>query len=81
MIRRVRDRDHSERMRLFDWVETVVLVLIGGLALCLVFLVAVPLRFVRAWVLRHPEVERSLLLLASMALALYLYWKLFVWLR
>jgi len=65
MTRRVRDRDHSERMRLLDWVETVVLVLIGGLALCLIFLVAVPLRFVRAWVL----------------LALYLYWKLFVWLR
>ena len=67
MTRRVRDRDHSERMRLLDWVETVVLVLIGGLALCLIFLVAVPLRFVRAWVLRHPEVERSLLLLASMS--------------
>jgi hypothetical protein len=81
MIRRVRDRGHSERIRFFDWVESVVLVLIGGLALCLIFLVAVPLRFVRAWILRHPEVERSLLLLASIALALYLYWKLFAWLR
>jgi hypothetical protein len=81
MTRRVRDREHSERMRLLDWVETVVLVLIGGLALCLIFLVAVPLRFVRTWILHHPELERSLLLLASMALALYLYWKLFVWLR